>query len=639
MERTPVAEAAGVSGRPGGTLSHEGSMEPGGKIDRGTFRGLPGATHYRDVACGLIDASWVGRTIRLAGWVHRRRDKGGVKFVLLRDRTGLVQLAFEPEQTPAEVISAAAGLNPEDVLWIHGQVAARPAGAANPEMATGEIEIRVREMEVLASSDPLPILVAIPPGEELPSEELRLRHRVLDLRRPELQQNFVVRHLATNAARASLSQQGFLEVETPFLTRRTPEGARDYLVPSRVHHGEFYALPQSPQLYKQLLMVSGFDRYFQIARCLRDEDLRADRQPEFTQIDVEMAFVAEDDVFGACERMLAEMFASTLDRSIPIPFPRMTWAEATEWYGTDKPDLRIDWRIQDFSEVLGGRGFGILDGAIAAGGRARGIVVPGGASLSRSRLDAINDTARAAGAKGALWMKCTEGGFTGPAARAADEEAAALLRSDFGLVQGDLLVMVAGPDSESSPALDVLRRGLGAELGAMSNGEEWLWVTDFPLFEADLETGAPAASHHPFTMPVDVTAEELLADPFSVRSRAYDLVLNGTELASGSIRCHEPALQRAILEVLGMTEEQVDARFGFLLEAFRYGVPPHGGFALGLDRLVALMVGVSSLRDVIAFPKTTAARGLMEGAPSGVDDELLADLGIQLAGEKVRNDG
>jgi len=638
VERAQADGTAGASGKPGGALTHEGNVEPGRKFDRDTFRGVPGATHYRDVACGLIDASWAGKTVRLAGWVHRRRDQGGVKFVLLRDRTGLVQLAFEPERTPAEVIAAAARLNPEDVLSIRGEVEARPAGAVNPEMATGDIEIRVREMDVLASSDPLPILVAVPPGEELPSEELRLRHRVLDLRRPELQQHFVVRHLATNAARASLSQQGFLEVETPFLTRRTPEGARDYLVPSRIHHGEFYALPQSPQLYKQLLMVSGFDRYFQIARCLRDEDLRADRQPEFTQIDVEMTFVAEDDIFAACERMLVDMFSSTLERSIPVPFPRMTWAEAMESYGTDKPDLRIDWRVQDFSAVLGGRGFGILDVAIAAGGRARGIVVPGGASLSRSRLDALNDTARAEGAKGALWMKCTEDGFTGPAARAVDEEAGPSLRSDFGLAAGDLLVLVAGPDSESSPSLDVLRRQLGAELGAASEGEEWVWVTDFPLFEADPETGVPAASHHPFTMPVDVTPEALLADPLSVRSRAYDLVLNGTELASGSIRCHEPALQRAILEVLGMTPEQVDARFGFLLEAFRYGVPPHGGFALGLDRLVALMVNAPSLRDVIAFPKTTAARGLMEGAPSGVDEELLADLGIRLAGKDAGTD-
>jgi len=612
---------------------------PARAIDRDTFRGTPGPTHYRDVACGLVDAEWVGKTVHLAGWVHRKRDKGGVNFVLLRDRTGLVQLAFEPERTPGEVIEEASSLNSEDVLWITGRVEARPPEAVNPEMPTGGVEVRVTDMKVLASSDPLPILVAVPPGEELPSEELRLKHRVLDLRRPELQHNFVVRHLATNAARASLARQGFLEVETPFLTRRTPEGARDYLVPSRIHHGEFYALPQSPQLYKQLLMVSGFDRYFQIARCLRDEDLRADRQPEFTQIDVEMAFVREDDVFAACERMLADIFGSTLDRDLGMPFPRMTWAEAMESYGTDKPDLRITWRIRDLTEVLGGRGFGIIDGAIDAGGRVRGIVVPGGASLSRSRLDAINDTARAAGARGALWMKCSDEGFSGPAARAVDEAAGAVLRAEFQVGSGDLVVMVAGPDHESSPALDALRRELAAELGAVAQGEEWLWVTDFPLFEVDRQTGEATASHHPFTMPVGVGPDELVADPYSVRSRAYDLVLNGIELASGSIRCHEPALQRAILQVLGMTPEQVDARFGFLLEAFRYGVPPHGGFALGLDRLVALMVGVSSLRDVIAFPKTTAARGLMEGAPSTVDDELLADLGIGLLGSRAGTDG
>ena len=607
----------------------------GGPLDRETVLGIPGPTRYRDVACGRVDGDWVGKIVRLAGWVHRRRDKGGVKFLLLRDRTGLVQLAFEPERTPADVLAAAGGVSPEDVLWVTGEVEARPPEAVNPDMPTGQVELRVREMQVLASSDPLPILVAIPPGEELPSEELRLRHRVLDLRRPEMQGYFVVRHLATNAARASLARQGFLEIETPFLTRRTPEGARDYLVPSRIHHGEFYALPQSPQLYKQLLMVAGFDRYFQIARCLRDEDLRADRQPEFTQIDVEMAFVDEDDVFAACEQMLADMYELTLDQGLEAPFRRMTWSEAEEAYGTDKPDLRIEWKIRDYSSVLSGRGFGIFDGAISAGGRVRGIVIPGGTSLPRSRLDAANEAARSAGAKGALWIKCTDAGYSGPAARAVDEEAASILRDDYAVGAGDLVVFVAGPDAESSPALDIVRRTLASEMGAVGDHDQWLWVTDFPLFEADTETGVPTATHHPFTMPVDVTPEEMVADPFAVRSRAYDLVLNGTELASGSIRCHDPALQRAILEVLGMSQEQVDARFGFLLEAFRYGVPPHGGFALGLDRLIALMVGVSSLRDVIAFPKTTAARGLMEGAPASVDSELLADLGIRLAGEKA----
>jgi len=480
-----------------------------GPLDRETLLGIPGPTGYRDVACGRVDGDWVGKTVRLAGWVHRRRDQGGVKFLLLRDRTGLVQLAFEPERTPTDVLAAAGDVSPEDVLWVTGDVEARPPEAVNPDMPTGQVEVRVRKMQVLASSDPLPILVAIPPGEELPSEELRLRHRVLDLRRPEMQSHFVVRHLATNAARASLARQGFLEVETPFLTRRTPEGARDYLVPSRIHHGEFYALPQSPQLYKQLLMVAGFDRYFQIARCLRDEDLRADRQPEFTQIDVEMAFVDEDDVFAACERMLVDMYELTLEQVVEAPFRRMTWSEAEEVYGTDKPDLRIEWKIRDYSSVLGGRGFGIFDGAISAGGRVRGIVIPGGTSLSRSRLDAANETARSAGARGALWLKCTEDGYSGPAARAVDEEAASILRNDYAVSTGDLVVFVAGPDSESSPALDVLRRTLASEMGAVGDHDEWLWVTDFPLFEADPETGAPTATHHPFTMPVDVTPEQI----------------------------------------------------------------------------------------------------------------------------------
>lgn len=571
--------------------------------------------------------------MRLAGWLHRRRDLGGVTFLQLRDRTGLVQLSVGPDWTPPDVLSRLGGLSAEDVLRVTGEVHARPSDAVNPDMATGRIEVRVTELERLAGADPLPILVAVPPEEVLPSEELRLRHRVLDLRRPEMQRNFVVRHVATNAARAALSRQGFLEIETPFLTRRTPEGARDYLVPSRIHHGEFYALPQSPQLYKQLLMVAGFDRYFQIARCLRDEDLRADRQPEFTQIDVEMAFVGEEDVFSACERMLVDMYREALDREVVTPFQRMTWGQATECYGTDKPDLRISWKIRDYSDLLAGRGFGIFDGAVRSGGRVRGIVVKGGAGLSRSRLDAANVTAQAAGAKGAVWLKRSDETWSGPAARVVDEEVGRRLEAEADVRPGDLMLIVAGSDRESSPALDVLRRELACELGAVAERDEWLWVTDFPLFEEDPETGAPTPSHHPFTMPVDVTPEEMLANPLGVRSRAYDLVLNGTELASGSIRCHQPDLQRAILRVLGMSQQQVEDRFGFLLEAFRYGVPPHGGFALGLDRLVALMVGASSLRDVIAFPKTTAARGLMEGAPSTVDDDLLRDLGIRLVGE------
>ena len=595
-----------------------------------TERALPGATAWREIPCGLVGLEHVGRAVRLAGWVHRRRDLGGVVFLHLRDRTGLVQLAFNPEWTAAEAMELLGDLNPEDVLAVEGTVDARPDEAVNPDMATGSVEIRVRAIQRLSESAPLPILVAVPPEEDLPSEELRLRHRVLDLRRPEMQSNFAVRHRATNAARQALSDEGFLEIETPFLTRKTPEGARDYIVPSRVHPGEFYALPQSPQLYKQLLMVAGFDRYFQIARCLRDEDLRADRQPEFTQVDVEMAFVDEDDVFGTAERMLQRMFLEATGVDVETPFPRMTYGDALESYGTDKPDLRIPWTITDFTEQLSGLGFGIVDAVRDSGGRVRGFVVPGGVSLSRARLDVANELARKHGAKGALWLKRNEDGWSGPPARFLEGDAGANLAATHGIAPGDLVIMVAGPDTETSPALDALRRAIGAELGAIEDRLRWTWVTDFPLFERDPDTDRPIASHHPFTMPTETDPDRLMAAPFDVGSRAYDLVLNGTELCSGSIRCHVPELQKAILRVLGMEEQEIESRFGFLLEAFRYGVPPHGGFAMGLDRIVAMLVGTNSIREVIAFPKTTAARGLLEGAPSAVDASELADLGLRL---------
>ncbi len=592
-------------------------------------RGMPGATAWRDVPCGRLRPGHAGRAIRLAGWVHRRRDLGGLVFLHLRDRTGLVQLSCGPDWTDAASLELLADLNPEDVLSVEGVVEARPPDAVNPGMETGGVEVRVTRIARLTESAPLPILVAVPPEEELPSEELRLRHRVLDLRRPEMRRHFEVRHRATAAARQALSDEGFLEIETPFLTRKTPEGARDFLVPSRVHRGEFYALPQSPQLYKQLLMVAGFDRYFQVARCLRDEDLRADRQPEFTQVDVEMTFVDENDVFGACERMLARMFAAAIDVEIALPFPRMTWADALEGYGTDKPDLRIPWRIEDFTPGLTGLGFGIADGVAEAGGRVRGFVATGGAELSRARLDAAAELARKAGAKGALWLKRTADGWSGPPARFLEGGPGEALTARHGIEPGDLVLLVAGPDRETSPALDALRRSVGSELGAAAGGWRFSWITEFPMFEPDLESGRPSASHHPFTMPTETDPEKIVADPFAVGSRAYDLVLNGTELVSGSIRCHVPELQRAILRVLGMGPEEIEARFGFLLEAFRYGVPPHGGFAMGLDRLVAMMVGAPSIRDVIAFPKTTAARGLAEGAPSTVEPGELAELGLR----------
>jgi aspartyl-tRNA synthetase len=591
-----------------------------------------GATAYRDIGCGDLRPVHAGRVLRLVGWVHRRRDLGGLLFIHLRDRSGLAQLSFGPDWTGEEAAAIASSLSPEDVIQVTGEVVERPPDAVNEDMDTGEVEVRVRDIRRLSAAEPLPILVAVPPEEDLPSEELRLRHRILDLRRPDMQRNFVVRHRVTQAARRALSEEGFLEIETPFLTRRTPEGARDYLVPSRLHRGEFYALPQSPQLYKQLLMVAGFDRYFQIARCLRDEDLRADRQPEFTQIDAELSFVGEEDVYGVCERMLTRIYDEAIGASLDTPFPRMTWAEAVESYGTDKPDLRVSWKLTDLTDVLTGIGFGIFDAVAGEGGRMRGVVVPGGAALSRRQLDELDAAARGAGAKGALWIKRTDDGWSGPVAKVLGGEAGEMLGARHGVEAGDLALIVAGPDRDTGPALDVLRRTAAAELDAVDlDADAWLWVTDFPLFEEDPETGHPTPTHHAFTMPKDVTPAELESDPYAVGSRAYDLVLNGTELLSGSIRCHDAALQRAILSVLGMDDEQIEARFGFLLEAFRFGVPPHGGFALGLDRLVAMMVGAPSIREVIAFPKTTAARGLMEGAPSKMEPELLDELGLRPA--------
>ncbi|MFQ5888505.1 MAG: aspartate--tRNA ligase [Gemmatimonadota bacterium] len=591
-----------------------------------------GATAYRDAPCGTLDRSWDGRRVRVVGWVHRRRDLGALVFADLRDRSGIVQLSFGPGWTPGEGMELAADLNGEDVIAVDGLVAPRPPAAVNPNLPTGEIEVRVTGVRRLSHAAPLPILVAVPPEEPLPSEELRLRHRVLDLRRPAMLRHFEVRHHATAAARAALGEEGFLEVETPLLTRRTPEGARDYLVPSRIHRGEFYALPQSPQIYKQLLMVAGFDRYFQIARCLRDEDLRADRQPEFTQIDVEMSFVDEDDIFGVCERMVARMWREASGGEPRGPFPRLRYADALERYGTEKPDLRVAWILRDFTPILSGIGFGIFDAAARQGGRVRGFVVPGGASLSRRRLDAWDVAAREHGAKGVVWLKRSEEGWSGALARFLADATGTRLAAEHGIEPGDLVLLVAGPDAETHAALDALRRGVAEELGAVAPDESgWLWVTDFPLFERDPETGKPVPSHHPFTLPRDADAERLREDPFSVTARAYDLVYSGTELGSGSIRCHDATLQRAIFDVLGLTLDDVEERFGFLLEAFRYGVPPHGGFALGLDRVVTLMVGASSIREVIAFPKTAAARALLEGAPSAVSSEDLMELGIRIA--------
>jgi aspartyl-tRNA synthetase len=578
---------------------------------------------------GELRAEHIGARVRLAGWVHRRRDLGELIFIVLRDRMGTVQVSCGPGAMGEEKLERVRRLGSEVVVVVEGVVAARPPDAVNPDMATGEVEVTATEVSMLAPSETPPIPVAYGADEELASEELRLRYRFLDLRRSELQRNLQLRHRICQAIRSSLDVQGFTEVETPILTRPTPEGARDYLTPSRVSKGEFYALPQSPQLYKQILMVSGFDRYFQIARCLRDEDLRADRQPEFTQLDLEMSFVSEDDIFAVGEAVMADVWEACAGRIIERPFLRMSHGDAMERFGTDKPDLRIPWELVDISDLLGASDFRIFRSTIESGGRVRGIRVPGGARLSRKVLDALDGVAREAGAPGALWTKLTESEAQGGFGKQLSSSEFEGLRERLGAGDGDLIVVVAGPDRTASAALDALRRHLGSVMGAVEEGDRFLWVTEFPLFDSDPESGEAVPSHHPFTSVAPEDLELLETDPLAVRSRAYDLVYNGSEFGSGSIRINEPELQRTVLGVLGISREEAERKFGFLLEAFRYGAPPHGGFALGLDRIVMHLAGGSSLRDVIAFPKTTAARALMEGAPAPVPADELEGLGLR----------
>ena len=620
---------------------------------------MPINTHFRSHRVGALGKALVGQRVKLAGWVHRRRDLGGLIFIDLRDRSGRIQLSFGPDFTPAPVFEQARRLGNEWVIMIEGDVAARPAANINTELATGEVEVHVHELVILNESQPPAIPVAISPSDELPAEELRLRYRYLDLRRDDLQRALELRHRAQQIVREHLSSEGFLEIETPMLTRRTPEGARDYLVPSRVHPGEFYALPQSPQIYKQLLMVSGYDRYFQLARCLRDEDLRADRQPEFTQIDAEMSFVSEDDVFAIGEGMIAAMWRGIAGVELATPFPRLTYREAMDRYATDKPDLRFGLEVQDFTELLQRADFRVFQDTRESGARIRGIVVPGGGALSRKELDQLADIARSGGAGGALWVRRTEEGLNGTFAKALDAGLQEQFFAATGMSVGDLFVGVVGafrtalrPGTQSAQtvdaALDYLRRHLADRLNLRSStAHHWSWITEFPMFDWDDDHGRLVAAHHPFTMPhlddvpkvIEATRDgppgrdaALQLYAAGLRSRAYDAVYNGNEMASGSIRIHDQLLQRHVFRALGMTEADAESKFGFLLEAFRFGAPPHGGFAFGFDRLAMLLAGMTSLRDVIAFPKTTAARALFEGAPAPVDATDLKDLHIKTLG-------
>jgi aspartyl-tRNA synthetase len=586
------------------------------------------ATALRTHLCGSLRASDAGTHVQLGGWVHRTRNLGGLVFVDLRDRTGIIQVSFDPTRSSADAMAAAAALSNETVVLVSGEVVLRPETMRNAEMGTGDVEVFAQTVRVVGPAETPAIPVARGKNEKLPAEELRLRHRYLDLRRPELQQNLVLRHSLLQATRQYLSAHGYLEIETPILTKPTPEGARDYLVPSRVHPGEFYALPQSPQIYKQLMMVSGYDRYFQIARCFRDEDLRADRQPEFTQIDIEASFVTRDDIVKLSEGLIQALW-KTAGQPVKPPFPVMTYADAMERFGSDRPDTRFGLEIQDATTVFAASDFGIAKQAIAANGRVRGVVVPQGAALSRKQVDEIEAIAKSAGAGGLIRLKRSGAALEGAAAKFLGEGATEALK----IPEGALALFVAGPDSITSAALDRVRLDLAARLHLVPEGRhDYLWVVDFPLFEKDAQTGHLGSVHHPFTAPHPDDVDLLHSSPERVRALAYDVVKDGLELGGGSIRISDPRLQSTVFSLLGIDEETAQARFGFLLEGLRAGAPPHGGIAFGFDRIAMVLAGASSLRDVIAFPKTTAARALFEGAPSRVADDELRELHIVVKG-------
>ena len=575
---------------------------------------------------GTLAAEQVGRQTKVQGWVHRRRDHGGVIFLDVRDRSGVVQAVVHPETTP----EAAEALQPARLEWVvevEGEVVRRDADKVNPKMATGEIEIRVASGRVLGRSEPMPFGVE---GTQDASEETRLKYRFLDLRRNALQSNLRLRSDFTIESLAYFREQGFVNVETPILTRSTPEGARDYLVPSRLNHGNFYALPQSPQLFKQILMVSGLERYVQFARCFRDEDLRADRQPEFTQIDVEMSFVDEEDVYRLVEGLFARVFPLA-GIEPPASYPRLSYHEAMLRYGNDRPDLRVDLEIEDVTDCLRETGFRAFQAAVASGGVVRGVHIPGAASSSRRQVDEYADIARRHGAAGVLWVK-RDGGVPSFLVKGALTDGQVETLADrLGVEEGGLGLLVAGPAPTAAAALGALRVEVGRRFGHMrEDAHEFLWVHDFPLVTWNGDEGRWNATHHPFTSPRMEDLDRLESDPGSVLSRAYDVVLNGNEIGGGSIRIHDRDVQKRVLAVLGIDAAEAERRFGFLFEALSYGAPPHGGIALGVDRIVMLMAGAASLRDVIAFPKTASAVCLMTEAPSTVDQEQLLELGLRV---------
>ena len=596
-----------------------------------SMRGL-----HRTHRCGELSAANAGEQVTVMGWVQKNRNKGGLVFVDVRDRSGIIQVVFEEGKADAELIAKAAGLRSEYVVAVAGRVEKR-SGAVNEHIATGEIEVIPSELRVLSESATPPF-----PIEEnsKTKEELRLKYRYLDLRRPDLQRNLMMRSRVATLTRQFLAEEGFLEIETPILGKSTPEGARDYLVPSRVHPGSFYGLPQSPQLFKQLLMCSGYDRYFQIAKCFRDEDLRADRQPEFTQIDMELSFVDVDDVIDVNERLLAKLFWDVLGVEVSLPIPRMTWQEAMDRYGSDKPDTRFGMELVNVTETIKNFDFVVFKGAVENGGTVRGINVKGQGGMPRKKIDKLVSFAKEYGAKGLAYIAIQEDGTVKSsfAKFMTEEQSKDLIRAMSGEA-GDLLLFAADQNKVVWDVLGALRVELAKQLELLDKNEyKFLWITEFPLLEWSEEQNRYTAMHHPFTMPMEEDLQYIDSEPGRVRAKAYDITLNGNEIGGGSIRIYQDEIQEKMFEVLGFTKEQAYSQFGFLMDAFRYGVPPHAGLAYGLDRLVMLMAKEDSIRDVIAFPKIKDASCLMTDAPGEVDEKQLAELGLDLAKEETRED-